>query len=130
MSQRLIQPGFFLVSGVLALILGVGTLLAQTTSTPTWCGEVKDLLDGHCTACHNAETPLGGVDLSCYRAVCKSENTLVEAGEPEAGTLVEVLTQPGAESDGPDHTALLDESDYATLRAWIEAGCPLRKRDE
>jgi len=132
----------------------------RAPAPPAWGAEkllgyewlVQPVLDRHCTSCHGAQKPDGGIDLSASRAkdgLLQSYRTLfgVAAGQSKPGTRVLVacsdrfsnadVTQPmqfGSHRsrlvrvllDDPLHRekVRLGDQDWKALVTWVDANAP------
>jgi hypothetical protein len=141
---------------------GAGLAMLRTPSAPSppaWGADrllgyewlVQPILDRHCTECHGAESPDGGVDLSAVRApdgLLKSYHTLMGSqgdGKTTAAVLVSTadrfsnasVTQPkqfGSHRsrltcvliDDPLHLerVKLSPDEWTALVTWVDANAP------
>ncbi len=86
------------------------------TSTFTFSGKVRPILQTHCLGCHNGSTSTGGfIDLSTYDGV--KEQADLEA-------LMGSISHTAGFSAMPKNGAKLSDCKIATIRKWIAAGAP------
>jgi formylglycine-generating enzyme required for sulfatase activity len=83
--------------------------------------EIKPIIEASCLRCHNEANPEGDLRLDTFEGA--TENDAIVPGEPDASSFYTLTVVPADDElrmppDGP----LLDESQAARLRAWIEEG--------
>jgi mono/diheme cytochrome c family protein len=85
----------------------------------TWDGDLADLMQQKCAACHSAANALGGLDLSSYDAAMVGGNSgpAIQPSDPAASVLLTVQA-------GGGHPAQLSEEELALITEWVEAGAP------
>jgi hypothetical protein len=88
---------------------------------PTYAEDIAPILDSYCTACHDADGPLGaidGVDLSSYdEVVAEFREVELEVGADSMPPRV------GADSMPPSGKGLTG-LEKATLERWSKQGFP------
>jgi mono/diheme cytochrome c family protein len=116
--------GFVLAGVVAVAVFGFGAGPAATpaaaeekaAATPSFKDDVKPILDGACTSCHNPKKMKGRIDLSSYAGVGKT----LKVGSPDQSRLVKSLHGKGARQMPPK--SKLDDKDIDTIKEWIKAG--------
>ncbi len=96
----------------------------QPAPTPVYAGDIAELLAQRCGACHGDEDAGDDYRVGSYLDTIGCPHSMPETsaiGGGDAGTpLLDVLARP-------DHANVLSKSEQARLRAWVEAGAPLRE---
>lgn len=91
-----------------------------TAGPVSYARQVAPILETRCADCHGAETKEAGLGVTTYADLMKGSEygTVVEAGDPAASLLMEMITAGEMPQDAPAMPA--DEIEI--LRAWIAAG--------
>ncbi len=86
------------------------------------------ILAVHCTGCHGAEEPKGGLDVRTVAALARGGDSgpALVPSDPAASLLVEKIT---AGEMPPKGQRQLSSADMATLTAWIRGGAVAQDRD-
>jgi mono/diheme cytochrome c family protein len=117
---------------ILPLGMGLVAYDSRDVSTPephvqvaavgpvSYARQVAPILEAQCSECHSAETKEAGLGVTTYEDLMKGSEygTVVEAGDPAASLLMEMITAGEMPQDAPAMPA--DEIEI--LRAWIAAG--------
>jgi hypothetical protein len=88
----------------------------KVVATPSFKDDVKPILEGSCTNCHNSKKAKGRIDLSSYAGVAR----VLKAGAPDQSRIVRSLHGKGAKQMPPK--SMLDTKDIDTIKEWIKAG--------
>lgn len=83
---------------------------------PTWSGDIRPMLAGACSACHNQDDSLPLTDYDDLLAGA-GEGQIVVPGQPGQSVLVTVQA-------GGGHPGQLTGDQLATVIVWIENGAP------
>ena len=78
-------------------------------------GNVRSLIEAHCTGCHSGAFPESGLDLTTYASVRQA--TL-------EGSLLEVITLPESNSMSMPPNGALDSCEIVLLENWAALGAP------
>jgi mono/diheme cytochrome c family protein len=92
--------------------------LGAPPSNPTYDANIAPLFASGCTACHNATTLAGGMDLSNYAGVMKGgeDGAVVTPGDSANSTLVKIQSAK--------HFMNLSPEQLDLVKAWIDVGAP------
>jgi hypothetical protein len=85
----------------------------DTTTTVTYNGVVKALLNAKCTGCHGGSAPQAAIDLGNYNGVKSKVND---------GRLWGAVNHHAGFSPMPKNGSKLSDCELAELRKWINAG--------
>src|SRR5262249_8622947 len=87
--------------------------------------EVSAVFQQRCNSCHNLDKKKGGLALDNYTAAMQggASGKVVEAGDPDASRLYELVSHSG-EPKMPPNSPKTPAADPALIRAWLEAGAP------
>lgn len=85
------------------------------TSSVTWSGTIRTIIQNNCQGCHTYPSPGGGYDLSTYTGV---------SAIALSGYLMGTVQHSSGYSPMPKNTAQLSACDIAKLRIWVAAGAP------
>jgi mono/diheme cytochrome c family protein len=82
--------------------------------------QVLPIFEASCAECHGTETKEVELGLTTYADVMKGSEygTVVEAGDPDASLLVEMI----AAGEMPQDAPALEADEIALIRTWIEQG--------
>jgi mono/diheme cytochrome c family protein len=116
---------------ILPLGLGLAVHDSHDVATPvaqvevaagpvSYARQVAPILQARCADCHGAETKEAGLGVTTYADLMKGSEygTVVEAGDPAASLLMEMITAGEMPQDAP----ALPADEVAILRSWIAAG--------
>jgi len=117
---------------VAILPLGLGLAVHDSRDVPTpvehvqaagpvsYARQVAPILEARCADCHGAETKEAGLGVTTYADLMKGSEygTVVEAGDPAASLLMEMIVAGEMPQDAPAMPA----DEIAILRSWIAAG--------
>jgi mono/diheme cytochrome c family protein len=108
----------------IAVMLGLAHILFAAPDkllAGDYFGEhVVPILQQRCLSCHNAAERKG--DFSLQSATSFFEAGFVEAGNPAASHLVEVISPVGGSAQMPKNAEPLSSEEIAIIRKWIEEG--------
>lgn len=115
-----VMPRFPLAM-VLYLCAAPPLCLGAGEAEALWTGKVQAILDQHCVKCHGPLEEKGGLLLDTREAVMAGGESgpVVVPGQPEESPLVTALAAEADPHMPPKKQ--LEESDIATLRAWVIA---------
>lgn len=85
----------------------------------SFSGTVQPILLEHCSKCHNASSPTGGLDVTSYEMIIMAG--VIEPGNPDASLMIQFLeggVMPPAGNPPPS------DGEIAAIRAWVAAGAP------
>lgn len=104
-------------------VVGCRQAREVASTAPTYRGEVSNLLQVRCNHCHSGEDAGAGFATDSYlRAIgCAHDTPGTSALDGEGAALVRVLERA-------DHARVLSEDEATRLRAWVQAGVPLRQQ--
>jgi len=86
----------------------------------SFANQVAPLFAESCVSCHGAQDPEAGLQLHTYEGVMKGSEygTVVEAGDPDASLLIEMISA----GEMPQDADALTADQVAMVRAWIADG--------
>jgi mono/diheme cytochrome c family protein len=86
----------------------------------SYASQVAPLFAESCVSCHGAQDPEAGLQLHTYEGVMKGSEygTVVEAGDPDASLLIEMISA----GEMPQDADALTADQVAMIRAWIADG--------
>jgi len=86
----------------------------------SYASQVAPLFAEACVSCHGAQDPEAGLQLHTYEGVMKGSEygTVVEAGDPDASLLIEMISA----GEMPQDADALSAEQVAMVRSWIADG--------
>ena len=113
---------------VAILPLGIALALSEAPSPVaaaqdgpvSFARQVLPIFQSTCAECHGTETKEVELGLTTYEDVMKGSEygTVVEAGDPDASLLVEMISAGEMPQDAP----ALEADQIALIRTWIQQG--------
>lgn len=109
------------------LPLGLGLALSEAPRPAvapqeaiSFARQVLPIFQSSCSDCHGTETKEVELSLTTYADVMKGSEygTVVEAGDPDASLLIEMVSAGEMPQDAP----ALEAEEIALIRAWILQG--------
>ena len=91
------------------------TTTCDTTSTVTYSGTIKPLLDATCTSCHNASSPSGGINIDGHTSL---KNYITNAKDFFIGS----IKHTSGYSAMPKGSTKWSDCNIAKMEKWINAG--------
>ncbi len=93
---------------------------AVSTGPVSFARQVLPIFETTCGDCHGGEATEVELGLLTYESVMKGSEygTVVEAGDPGASLLMEMIVAGEMPQDAP----ALEEDEIAVIRSWIEQG--------
>ncbi|MEM9186731.1 MAG: c-type cytochrome domain-containing protein [Planctomycetota bacterium] len=95
---------------------------SEEASSPSGglASRAKEILRARCWECHGGDSVNAGVEVLNYQSLI--DDGWVEAGQPDASRLYEVMTSVGGDAMPPESRPPLSSEDIATVEQWITAG--------
>jgi mono/diheme cytochrome c family protein len=93
---------------------------ATAVGPVSFARQVLPIFQANCAECHGTEKKEVSLGLTTYEDVMTGSEygTVIEAGDPDASLLVEMVTAGEMPQDAP----ALEEDEVALIRAWIQQG--------
>ena len=93
---------------------------AATHEAVSFANEVLPILERHCWECHSEQNAELGLKLDTYEGVMAGSDygTVIEAGDPDASLLVDMI----ASGDMPEDGDPMPAEELDVIRAWIAEG--------
>lgn len=113
----------------LAMLLPLNAWLAPksvaqtpTDSAPTdfFTTSVAPIFERRCLTCHNASESKGGFSLQTRQSL--TDSGMIEAGDPDASHLMELITPRDGHAEMPKDAAPLTSEELDAIRQWISEG--------
>ncbi|MBI4585308.1 MAG: hypothetical protein HY717_14940 [Planctomycetes bacterium] len=115
-------------------LLGAAASLCRA-GEPTYYGDVKPILEAHCTVCHaeknlKSRSVAGGLALDSLERVLKgSKGPVVKPGHAQESEIIQRLREKDPDLRMPRDADPLPEAAIALIERWVQAGAPAGSPD-
>lgn len=115
----------WVVLAVGSAVAGATAAAAETPAPVSFSRDIAPLLIQHCQACHGAQEPKGGYQVSTFNLVMKpgdSEAPAFEPGKPEESIALALISSPDEDSRMPKEADPLAPAQIELITRWISEG--------
>ena len=97
-----------------------GGLASETHVAVSFSEQILPILEARCIECHSEESAELGLKVDSYEGVMAGSDygTVIEAGDPDASLLVEMIVS----GDMPEEGDLVPPEEIDLIKTWIAEG--------